>query len=108
MKQDISSIIVSVLVAIVYLSAMVAYELWLWKRGMNDLRKWVGKKLGYPIKAVASSRWISWEIDPKAPAKARICVMIVSNAFILLTGLVPILVLAIVALVMFLVDSLMN
>lgn len=108
MKQDISTIIVSVSAAIVYLFTMIAYELWLWKRAMNDFRNWLGKKLGYSIKAVAGFRWISWEIDPKAPAKAKICVMIVSNVFIILTGLVPILILAIIALVMFLVDYLMN
>jgi hypothetical protein len=68
---------------------------------MDSFRKWLEKKLGYSIRVVACSRSISWEIDPKAPVKTKVGLMIVSNTFFLLTGMFPILLLAIVAFLMF-------
>ncbi len=98
-------IAISIITVLIYVFLMLGYELWLWKKGMDSFREWLGKKLGYPIRAIAGFRSISWKIDSKAPVKTKIFLMIVSNAFILLSGMVPIFLLALVTLLMFLAIS---
>lgn len=89
-------IVLSSIGALIYFSLALGYELWLWKRGMNDFRKWLGKKLGYSIQVNTGFRSISWKIDVRAPAITKICLMIVSNTFFLLAGMFPIFLLAII------------
>ncbi|MBN2005483.1 MAG: hypothetical protein JXA21_19145 [Anaerolineae bacterium] len=92
--------------ALVYIVSALWYMHWLWKKGMDRFRHWLEERLGYPIKVVSGFRYISWEIEGKAPLETKIVLMIVSNAFILLSGMVPIFMLAVIAFLMFFVMAL--
>ncbi len=99
---------ISIIVGLIYIFLGVKYELWLWKKGMDRFRKWLEGKLGYSIKVVPGSRSISWEITSKAPIKKKIWLMIVSNAFFLLTEMFPIFLMAIFVILMFFVEILLH
>jgi len=98
--------IIGGVVALTYLALTLWYENWLWKKGMDRLRELFQKKLGYPISVVTGFRSISWKINSRAPLVTKIWVMIVSNAFILLSGMVPIFFLGVLGSLMFLVAAL--
>ncbi|HNT76371.1 MAG TPA: hypothetical protein PKH77_15255 [Anaerolineae bacterium] len=93
-------------VALTYLALTLWYENWLWKKGMDRFREWFGNKLGYPISVVTGFRSISWKIDSNAPLAKKVWLMVVSNIFILLSGMVPIFFLSVLGSLMFFVAAL--
>jgi hypothetical protein len=105
MKFDVVAFVASMFWVIAYLLVVLKYEHWLWTKGMDGFRRWLGNKLGYSIKVIHGFRSISWRVDSRAPRKTRFRLMIISNTFFLLSGFVPIIVLLIVVLLMFMYCS---